>query len=106
MLPDVSNQRCVKIEHNKINALSLPFKSLPSSSFWQALPQQVRSNHSFYQLLPQHSVGNDAIPRATNLLSGTQRLCVQERQNVLRNMVQSTSCRPDNSIFQYLTALN
>ena len=87
----VFNAHCLL---KKDNVTVLPFKCLPSSAFWQALPQQVGANHSLYQLLPQHSIGNDAIPRAANLLGGTQGFCIQEWENVLGYVVQATSCQP------------
>lgn len=64
----------------------------PLVSLGEAFPERVGSHHALDQLLPQHSLRNDALPLLTHQLGRTQRARVQERQDVLRYVVQTLSC--------------
>ena len=64
----------------------------PLVSFREALPERVCADHALDQLLPQHALGDDPLPLLTHQLGRAQRARVQERQDVLRYVVQTSGC--------------
>lgn len=61
----------------------------PAASVRQPPPQTVRIHFPLYQLLPQHPLRDDTTPLLAHKLRRAQRASVQERQNVLRYMIQT-----------------
>lgn len=62
---------------------------LPLVSLGQAFPERISSDHAFNELLPQHTLRDDPLPLLTYQLCCTQRACIQERQDVLRYVIQA-----------------
>ena len=57
------------------------------------LPQTVCVDLPLYQLLPEHSLGDDPGPLPGHRPGVTQRPGVQEREDVLGNMIQTLQQR-------------
>ena len=64
----------------------------PSSPFWQAVPDWVGVDLPCYEFLPQHSICYDTVPLPADLLSTTQRLGIQVREDFVGNMVGTLAC--------------
>ena len=61
----------------------------PVPSVSQAFPQTVRVDLPLNQFLPEHPLGDDASPLLADSARCTERLSVQEGENVLRHVVQT-----------------
>ena len=61
----------------------------PPSPVREPLPQTVGVDLPFYQLLPEHPLGNDPGPLPGYRAGITQRSGVKEREDVLRNVIQT-----------------
>lgn len=59
----------------------------------EALPEGVCAHHALDQLLPEHALRDDPLPLLTHQLRRAQGPRVQERQDVLRYVVQALSCK-------------
>ena len=61
----------------------------PVTSVRQALPQTVGVHLPLYQLLPEHTLGDDPGPLLADCSRCTERLGVQEGEDVLRHVIQT-----------------
>ena len=61
----------------------------PVPSVSKAFPQAVRVDFPFYQFLPEHPLRDDPGPLLADGPGGTQRLGVQEGEDVLSHVVQT-----------------
>lgn len=67
----------------------------PATALRQATPQRIRSHLSLDQFLPQHALRDDTQPLLAHELGRFQRVRIQIRQNVFRNVVQSFFCNSE-----------
>ena len=66
----------------------------PPSPVREPLPQTVGVDLPLYQLLPEHPLGNDPGPLPGDRAGVTQRSGVKEREDVLRNVIQTLIQKP------------